>query len=65
MSTEFVHPTIGPLKAKQREDNITQFLGLQYATLADRFSPAIEKVHSIGKDVIDATAFGYDVSHCY
>lgn len=41
----FVHPQIGFIKGSTRELDVVQFLGLQYATLADRFAPPAMKVY--------------------
>ncbi|KAK4199004.1 putative carboxylesterase [Triangularia verruculosa] len=34
------HPTVGPIRGVKKVDGVTQFLGVQYATLKDRFSRA-------------------------
>lgn len=34
------HPTIGPIRGVVKKVGVTQFLGVQYATLKDRFSRA-------------------------
>ncbi len=65
MSESFVqHPTIGPLKGIVKVPGVIQLLGVQYATLADRFAPGVlletyspehARVH---EGAIDATAIG-------
>lgn len=52
----FTHPSIGKIKGKPRED-VTQFLGLQYATLEDRFAQPVLKQYD-GKARIDGTKIG-------
>ncbi|KAK4171979.1 putative carboxylesterase [Triangularia setosa] len=39
-STILQHPTVGPIRGAKKVDGVTQFLGVQYATLKDRFSRA-------------------------
>lgn len=41
----FVHPKIGFIKGTTHEPEVVQFLGLQYATLSDRFAPPVMKVY--------------------
>lgn len=52
----FTHASIGEIKSKPRE-TVTQFLGLQYATLEDRFAPPVLKQYD-GKAGIDGTKIG-------
>lgn len=56
MAMSFTHPAIGEIKGKPREE-VTQFLGLQYATLKDRFAPPMLKQYD-GKATIDGTNIG-------
>lgn len=69
------HPTIGRVRGLKWSDSINRYLGLQYATLADRFSRAeliqyTEVTHDQDNDdveygsggansILDATRFGY------
>lgn len=51
------HASIGTIKASTVKDGVLQFLGLQYATLADRFSsPVLKGYESDG--TFDATRLG-------
>ena len=53
------HPTIGPLKGIKRFPKVTQFLGVQYATLKDRFARGELLVqYPSAWDILDATKFG-------
>lgn len=52
----FVHPSIGEVIGNEKE-NITQFLGIKYGLLKDRFSVS-QPVHYNGTG-INATKFGY------
>ncbi len=59
------HSTIGPIRGVIKVPGITQFLGVQYATLRDRFAQG-ELLESYPSDhvriqggVFDATAIGY------
>lgn len=56
-TTTFHHNSIGSVKASTAKDGVTQFLGLQYATLNDRFSPPQLKEYGSGSQ-IDATKLG-------
>lgn len=51
------HPTIGKVKGNATKDGVIEFLGLQYATLTDRFAPAKIKEYS-KQNTIDATKIG-------
>lgn len=57
MTTTFDHRSIGPIKAKVTSPQIVQFLGLQYATISDRFAKAAPKHYAKGTEV-DATKLG-------
>ncbi|BCS25481.1 uncharacterized protein APUU_50192S [Aspergillus puulaauensis] len=35
------HPTIGPIRGTKRQSGVVQFLGIQYATLKDRFARGV------------------------
>lgn len=52
------HPAIGQIKTSGVKDAVVQCLGLQYATLADRFAQPVLKDYSSGC-VIDGTKLGY------
>ena len=54
------HPLLGRIKGVQKTDTVVQYLGLQYATLKDRFARAELAVGQQGGDgdVIDATKHG-------
>lgn len=57
-------PTIGQVQGLTKVPGITQYLGIQYATLKDRFSRG-ELVDSYAQDrILDATNLGYD-SPCF
>jgi hypothetical protein len=51
------HPTIGNVIGNADSEGLVQYLGLQYATLADRFAPPQLKQYSSDSDV-DATRNG-------
>nr|OQO28971.1 hypothetical protein B0A51_03780 [Rachicladosporium sp. CCFEE 5018] len=57
---EYSHPSIGDFTGR-RQDGILQFLGVQYATLADRFAPAFLKNYPTD-GVVDATQHGPQVN---
>ncbi|KAK4447163.1 Alpha/Beta hydrolase protein [Podospora aff. communis PSN243] len=63
-SSLFEHRTIGPIRGISKIPGVTQFLGVQYATLRDRFSrgellKAYPATHPQVKDgVLDATKLG-------
>lgn len=58
------HKTIGPIKGVRRLPGVMQYLGIQYATLKDRFSRGelLESCHSDHprkqEGVLDATRLG-------
>jgi hypothetical protein len=54
----FTHPSIGRLKGNTAKEGVLQFLGLQYATLTDRFAPAKMKEYSNQSETVDATKIG-------
>ena len=56
-TTTVSHPSIGDIKASTAKEDVLQFLGLQYATVADRFAPAVMKEYSKDSD-IDTTKLG-------
>ncbi|KAF2724447.1 carboxylesterase [Polychaeton citri CBS 116435] len=58
MSVEFEGSTVGRVRATKKGNDIVQCLGVQYATLKDRFAPAVIKSYDTKGDVIDATTFG-------
>lgn len=58
------HPTIGPIRGINKVAGVTQLLGVQYATLVDRFAPGVlleayapEHARS-PNGVLDATTIG-------
>ena len=51
------HPTIGKIQGKSG-NGVTQYLGLKYATLKDRFAEA-ELIKYSANETINATKFGY------
>jgi hypothetical protein len=51
------HPTIGSVIGNTDSEGVVQYLGLQYATLADRFAPPQLKQYSPDSNV-DATRNG-------
>jgi len=58
------HPLIGEVKGIIRTDEgvtphqgVRQYLGIQYATLKDRFAPAVLREYD-GKTSVDATTIG-------
>ena len=57
------YPTIGPIRGVQQSPNVTQFLGVQYATLKDRFARGelLRDYPSKSSRPMDATKFGYEV----
>jgi hypothetical protein len=53
------HPTIGNVIGNADSEGVVQYLGLQYATIADRFAPPQLKQYSPDDHVdIDATRNG-------
>lgn len=61
-SREFInHPTIGPIQGSRRCANVNQFLGVQYATLKDRFAQGelLEQYQSAPVGPLDAAKLGY------
>nr|OQO31630.1 hypothetical protein B0A51_00782 [Rachicladosporium sp. CCFEE 5018] len=62
MSTsEYSHPAVGDFTGNRR-DGILQFLGVQYATLADQFAPPVLKHYPTKTVVVDATKHGPQVN---
>lgn len=51
------HPSIGKVVGNADREHVARYLGLQYATLADRFAPPQMKDYT-QNDVIDATTHG-------
>jgi hypothetical protein len=51
------HPNIGSVIGNTDSEGVVQYLGLQYATLADRFAPPQLKQYSPDSNV-DATRNG-------
>ncbi|KAK5127009.1 hypothetical protein LTR85_008368 [Meristemomyces frigidus] len=59
-TTTLSHPTIGSINGTTAKPGVKQYLGLQYATLADRFAPAALKEYT-ANDSLDATQVGPQV----
>lgn len=57
-TTTLDHPAIGRIVGNAEIENVTKYLGIQYATLADRFSPPQMKQYGQSEE-IDATRNGY------
>jgi hypothetical protein len=51
------HPSIGRVVGNTDRERVTKYLGLQYATLADRFAPPQMKSYT-QNDTVDATKHG-------
>jgi carboxylesterase type B len=52
------HPLLGEVEGiRHPSEDVTQYLGVQYATLAHRFAAPVVKTEYQGK--VDATSFGY------
>lgn len=51
------HPSIGNVVGNADCEHVTRYLGLQYATLNDRFAPPQMKNYTLN-DTIDATTHG-------
>lgn len=57
--TEIVHPHIGRVRGLQRSNDLVQFLGIQYATLKDRFARGVLCDYADAPDaLLDATKIG-------
>ena len=56
-TTVFSHASIGKVKASTAKEGVIQCLGVQYATLADRFAPAAMRQYDSNGE-IDATKLG-------
>ncbi|KAK5174082.1 uncharacterized protein LTR77_001162 [Saxophila tyrrhenica] len=59
-TTTISHPAIGNVTASTAKDGVVQVLGVQYATLKDRFSPPVLKEYSSSQNV-DGTKLGPQV----
>lgn len=57
MSATITTSNLGQIRGKA-EDGVTQYLGIKYATLKDRFADA-QLVEERQEDILDATADGY------
>lgn len=58
MKQTFQHPDISPIEGVM-SDGVFQFLGLQYATLDDRFAPPVLKEYvKTAEKVVDGTRMG-------
>lgn len=54
------HPQIGSITASGEQDGVRQFLGIQYATLTDRFAPPSVRRYEFPES-IDGTTMGSQV----
>jgi hypothetical protein len=61
VTATFYHPLIGRVKYNAKCDSVKKFLGLQYATLNDRFAPPRLREYPQG-GIIDASSHGQVVS---
>ena len=57
MTTTIHHPTLGRVRGNAVDD-VTQFLGVKYASLEDRFADAEMITGPMSEGVLDATAYG-------
>ena len=57
MAAKLFHPSLGEIHGRQ-EDGVTQFLGIKYASLKDKFAPSEVYEHSKGNGVVDGTKLG-------
>lgn len=58
----FSHPNLGKILGVRRSETVVQYLGVQYATLKDRFSRGELLSRLTDHDVeVDATKHGYFV----
>lgn len=57
-TTTISHSAIGKITASTTKEGVIQCLGLQYATVADRFALAVMKEYN-QNETIDATKIGY------
>ncbi|KAF2139205.1 uncharacterized protein K452DRAFT_300289 [Aplosporella prunicola CBS 121167] len=57
MTTTIQHPSLGQIRGKA-VDHVTQYLGVKYASLKDRFAEAEMITGPMSEDVFDATAYG-------
>lgn len=54
------HPSIGCIQGISKLQEVTQYLGIQYATLKDRFSRGeLKQYSSATGSILDATTYGY------
>ncbi|KAK6441211.1 hypothetical protein LTR95_002571 [Oleoguttula sp. CCFEE 5521] len=61
-SVGYSHPAIGDFTASARQEGVLQFLGVQYATLDDRFAPSLLKQYPIDGKVVDTSKYGPQVN---
>jgi len=57
VTTTLRHPHIGDVIGNADNQDVSRYLGLQYATLADRFAPPQMKAYT-QNNTIDATSHG-------
>ncbi|KAJ5759489.1 hypothetical protein N7520_006645 [Penicillium odoratum] len=58
--TTIQHPLLGRIKGNKKND-LVEFLGIQYATLAHQFAPAVPIDRKDSDESIDATSYGASV----
>jgi hypothetical protein len=57
MAAKLLHPSLGGIHGRQG-DGVTQFLGIKYASLKDKFAPSEVYEHNKNNGVIDGTNLG-------
>ena len=57
------HPEVGDMKGTTAKEGVEEYLGIQYATVKDRFAPAVLKEYR--GEGIEATKIGYVVTSFY
>lgn len=58
MGAMLKHPLLGEVEGiRHSSEDVTQYLGVQYATLANRFAAPVVKTVYEGK--VEATSFGF------
>jgi hypothetical protein len=54
------HSSVGCIQGISKIQEVTQYLGIQYATLKDRFSRGkLKQYSSAAGSILDATTYGY------
>jgi hypothetical protein len=57
MAAKLLHPSLGEIHGRQG-DGVTQFLGVKYASIKDKFAPSEVYEHNKTNGVIDGTKLG-------